>query len=119
MLLGPTISGATPIEDIDGLKIPHIRYLAELNPFEAENIAKAHLKYLSGPITRQSAKFDYGWCLKLHAEMFGDVWEWAGTLRTHDPNIGITFAAIPETLAILLADLESWSGYGHDMIDQA
>jgi Fic-DOC domain mobile mystery protein B len=119
MPFGPTIPGATPIDDTSGLKIPHITTLAELSVFEAENIAKAHLKYLAGSVTRKSAKFDYAWCLKLHREMFGDVWEWAGTLRTHNPNIWIPFAAIPESLAMLLADLESWSGFGHAMDEQS
>jgi len=51
--------------------------------------------------------------------MFGEVWKWAGQIRDHDLNIGISFGAIRDNLAGLLDDLHSWPGYGLDWVEQA
>ncbi len=45
---------------------------------EAENIAIAVTKYLGKRPTRRSAPFSCAWALRLHQEMFGLVWDWAG-----------------------------------------
>jgi Fic-DOC domain mobile mystery protein B len=120
MLLGPTIPGETLIDDVSGLLIKGITTRAELNEHEAANIAKAVEKYLLVRPSARSAKFDYSWCLKLHAEMFGDVWEWAGTVRTRDGyNIGIKCHAIPENLELLIQDLREFSTYGIELVEQA
>jgi Fic-DOC domain mobile mystery protein B len=118
MSIWPTIPGETPI-DPTGLKDKGIRNRDQLNVVEAQNIRKVVVAYLSVKPTRKSAPFDYGWCLRLHEEMYEDVWTWAGKLRDRDVNIGIPFAAIPESLAMLLGNLQSWSGYNMDMIEQA
>jgi Fic-DOC domain mobile mystery protein B len=119
MLFGKPIPGETPIDDVSGLKIKGITTRAELNEFEADNIRRAAAKYLAGKPTRRSAKFDYPWCLKLHREMFGKVWSWAGQARSCELNIGIPFAAIPETLAMLLDNAKSWPGFQRDWTEQA
>jgi Fic-DOC domain mobile mystery protein B len=116
---GAPIPGETPIDDISGLKIKGIATRAELNIFEAANIEKVVAKYLTIRPTRRSAKFTYDWCLKLHKQMFGDVWNWAGVPRERDMNIGLAFYAIRENLALLLQDLESWPGLGIDFVEQA
>ena len=51
------IPGETPI-DISGLKVSGIRNREELSVVEAENVRKAIVKYLGGPLTRRTAKFD-------------------------------------------------------------
>jgi Fic-DOC domain mobile mystery protein B len=113
------IPGETPIDDISGLKIRGITTRAELNEFEARNIAKVALKYLAARPSARSAKFDFDWCLQLHKEMFGDVWDWAGKLRTEDLSIGVKFYLIQEQLAALLQDLASWTGFGMDLVEQS
>lgn len=107
-LFGEPISGETPIDDVSGWKISGLTTRAELNVFEAANIEKAAAKYLTIRPSRRSAKFTYDWCLKLHQQMLGDVWDWAGMPRTRDLNLGIPFYAITENLALLLEDLKSW-----------
>ncbi len=102
---GEHIEGETPIYDLSGLKIDGIATRAELNYFEALNINKAHVKYLTGRLTKRTAPFTYEWCLKLHKHMFGDVWKWAGKIRTEDVNIGSKFYAVPEHLASLVEDI--------------
>jgi Fic-DOC domain mobile mystery protein B len=118
-VFGPPIPGETPIDDVSGLKVKGITTRAELNLAEASNIEKVIAKYLTIKPSRRSAKFTFEWTLKLHKEMFGEVWNWAGTLRVTELNIGIASHAIPENLAILLQDLESWPGFQIDFVQQA
>jgi Fic-DOC domain mobile mystery protein B len=101
------IPGETPI-DISGLKIKGIGTRGELNVFEAENINKVVLKYLATKPTRRSASFDYSWVLKLHKEMFGDVWKWAGKTRQEDLNFGVRWTQVQSMLMTLLGDLSFW-----------
>jgi Fic-DOC domain mobile mystery protein B len=113
------VPGETPIDDVSGLKIRGITTRAELSEFEARNIAKATLKYLAARPSRRSAKFDLPWCLKLHQEMFGEVWAWAGKVRTGELSIGVKFYLIQEQLAAVLQDLESWTGFGMGLVEQS
>ena len=76
---------------------------------EAENIAVATLKYLSASPSKKEAPFSYEWLLKLHEEMFGNVWEWAGKLRHNELSIGIKAYLIPMELKKLLDDLAFWA----------
>ena len=86
---------------------------------EALAINKSFLKYLAARPSARSAPFDYEWFLRLHREMFGDVWRWAGVVRTRDLNIGVPHSQIIERLAALAGDLHSWSGFGHTLETQA
>jgi Fic-DOC domain mobile mystery protein B len=119
MLIGASIPGETPIDDLSGLKVKGITTRAELNFLEAANIEKVVAKYLTVRPSRRTAKFNYEWTLKLHKEMFGDVWRWAGVPRMHALNIGLASHVIPENLAMLLQDMESWPGFGIDFVEQA
>ena len=74
--------GATPLNDLSGLKDNAIRTVSELYEAEARNIAVASVKYLSAPPSHKTAPFTELWMRKLHREMFGDVWDWAGDLRS-------------------------------------
>jgi Fic-DOC domain mobile mystery protein B len=118
-IFGAPIPGETPINDVSGLKIKGITTRAELNVFEAANIEKVAAKYLTVRPSTRSASFTYDWALKLHKQMFGDVWDWAGVPRTGELNIGIASHAIRENLAILLQDLASWTGFEMDFVEQA
>ena len=79
MLDQEPIPGETPLDDLSGLRVQGITTKAALNAVEAENIRKATVKYLAAKPTRRIAPFDVAWMLRLHEEMFGDVWKWAGT----------------------------------------
>ncbi|MEN8148472.1 MAG: mobile mystery protein B [Planctomycetota bacterium] len=114
-----TIPGETPI-DPSGLKHKgSVTNRKELAVVEAKNINKAFLKYLAARPSRRSAPFDYDWLLRLHDEMFGEVWEWAGVVRSEDLNLGVHHYQIRERLVALLGDLHSWSGFGTSIEEQA
>ena len=108
MALWASIPGETPIDDISGLKIKGISTRAELNVHEANNIRIAVVKYLAKKPSKKSAPFDYSWCLKLHQEMFGNVWQWAGRLRRSSKTIGVEPHQIEPQLFDLLKCLELW-----------
>ncbi len=108
MALWKSLPGETPIDDISGLKIKGILSRKQLNEAEAANILKATLKYFAGPLTRKRARFDLSWSLRLHREMFGDVWRWAGVLRTENKNIGVPWNQVETRLYGLLENLKYW-----------
>ncbi len=103
-----SIPGDTPIDDLSGLKVKGIRLRKELNLHEAENILQAAQKYFTGRLTRRKAPFDFVWLLRLHQEMFGNVWAWAGRLRQFDTNLGVPYRQIEGRLFDLLQDMEYW-----------
>lgn len=119
MLPDAPIPGQTPLDDLSGLRVKGIRTTNELNAAEAENIRKAIVKYLISKPSRRSARFDVAWMKKLHAEMFGDVWTWAGTLRKAQTNIGSPSHQIEADLHNLMEDLKAWEKSGMPLMEQA
>jgi Fic-DOC domain mobile mystery protein B len=114
-----TIPGETPIGDLSHLRDKTIRTRGRLNVAEAENIRKAIVKYLAARPTKRQAPFNHSWCLRLHRQMFGDVWLWAGTLRTEDLNIGVPWQQVETRLYSLMEDLPCWGESGLPLIEQA
>ncbi len=112
------IPGETPI-DPTGLLVSGVKNRGDLATIEARNIRLAVVKYLAARPSRRSAPFDVPWLLALHREMFGEVWEWAGTVRTGRLNLGVAPLLIRGRLASLCGDLQSWSGFGHSLDIQA
>jgi len=104
------IDDATLSDDVSGLLLPKnkVYTLKEVYEKEAENIAKATIKYLSAPPSKKEAPFTYGWMLDLHKEMLGDVWDWAGKLRQTELSIGIKAYLVPMELKKLCDDIEYW-----------
>lgn len=113
------IPGQTPIDDISGLKLRHVRTTAELNAAEAENIRKAAAKYILVRPTRRSARFDVAWMKRLHTEMFGEVWTWAGQFRKRETNIGSRPHQIEVDLHGIVQDLGAWEKAGMPLLEQA
>src|SRR5580700_5854056 len=109
MSLGRLIPGETPIDDVSDLKIKTIATRAELNAAEADNIRVVIVKYFAAKPSARLARFDYSWSLRLHREMFGRVWRWAGKLRKKPLNLGFPPEQIETSLYSLLGDLEHWS----------
>ncbi len=116
---GDGIDGETPIPDRSGLLLPEIKTRRQLSTAEAQNIQEAVYKYLAAKPSRRLAPFSYPWCLKLHREMFGKVWAWAGEPRQIDLNFGVPWHQVPSQLANLLDDLKCWGSYGMPFIEQA
>ncbi|MFP4487077.1 MAG: mobile mystery protein B [Campylobacterales bacterium] len=105
------IDDATPLDDVSGLKLPKdkVYSLKEIHEYEAHNIAKATIKYLSAPPSKKEAPFTYEWIINLHKEMFGDVWDWAGKLRQIELSIGIKAYLVPIELKNLCDDIAYWN----------
>lgn len=112
------IPGEIPI-DRSGLKIKGVTNRRELNIAEAQNIRKAITKYLAGTPSKRTAPFSYDWCLKLHREMFGDVWRWAGAIRSKNLNLGSPSPLIGQRLAELVDDLFYWPSPSIDLVEQS
>lgn len=119
MLHREPIPGETPLDDLSGLRVEGITTKSALDAVEAENIRKATVKYLAARPTRRQAPLDVAWMLKLHHEMFGGVWKWAGTLRTRETNIGSLPRNIEVELHELRADLVAWEASGVPLAEQA
>lgn len=101
------IEGETPV-DPSGLKDRSVYTRDDLHRAEAENIRKAHLKYLASRPSFKRIRFDLTWMCKVHREMFGDVWLWAGELRTKELNMGLPASQVPAQLHDLAGTLAFW-----------
>lgn len=101
--------GATPLtpEEAAGLKLPHISTRGQLNQWEQENILKAELKFFS---RRQSDVLSVPFLLRLHRQMFGTVWKWAGKFRLSDKNIGVPHWDFAVKVQGLCEDAKLWMG---------
>ena len=110
------IPGETPI-DPSGLLDKSIRTRRQLNEAEGRNIAAAIFQYLIGELSSDDATFDLAWSLKLHREMFGEVWEWAGRTRQTDLNIGVPWQLAETKLYDLLQTVPYWKGM--PLVEQA
>jgi len=104
------IKGATYSDDISGLKLDTSKQytIEELYEYEADNILDATLKYLTDKPSKKTAPFTYEWFLHLHKEMFGDIWNWAGKIRTVELSIGVKAYMVSMELKKLVDDLEYW-----------
>jgi Fic-DOC domain mobile mystery protein B len=100
--------GETPLDDISGLKLKKITICAELDDAEAQNILKAYVKYTLNPSALKKVTFDLSFFRKLHKEMFGDVWSWAGAFRITQTSIGVEANIIHQRLYQLQDDLKYW-----------
>ena len=99
-------AGATPLtpDETEGLIPRHISRQAQLNEWEQANILhgmrwafrQRKLEILSEDFLRE-----------LHRKMFGETWEWAGTFRQSDKNIGVDWRYIPVRLRTLLDDVRT------------
>lgn len=105
------IKGATYNDDISGLLLDTTKQytLQEIYIYEAKNITKATLKYLSAKPSKKLAPFTYEWFLALHKDMFGDIWDWAGKLRQVELSIGVKVYLVAMELKKLVDDLEFWN----------
>jgi len=100
--------GATPIDDVTGLIPANIKTRRQLFIAEARNISKPLTRYMAAVPSRRLAPFTLDWAYKLHREMFGEVWEWAGTRRTTELNFGVAAYQIDHDLKNLFDDLAVW-----------
>ena len=105
MPLIENVPGATPVDDISGLIPTHITTRSELNEWEAANILKAAIKYLTAKKIRM---IDIAWLKKVHKDMFDETWSWAGKFRQSNFNLGADWHSIPEQIKMLVDDITHW-----------
>lgn len=100
--------GATPLEpdESEGLIPTHIATRAELNEWEQANVARA-MFWMAERRSRGSV-LSLDFLREVHRRMFGETWEWAGPFRKTAKTIGVSAAAIPESLKNLLEDTKYW-----------
>jgi Fic-DOC domain mobile mystery protein B len=101
------IVGETPI-DVSGLIPKYVRNREQLGLLEAENILAATIKYLAAKPTSRQAPFTLKWVYRLHGEMFGKVWKWAGKRRNTELNLGAAVHRVEPMLQTLLDDMAYW-----------
>ena len=116
---GAFLDGQTPLADLSGLRSRGIRTLAQLNAAEAENIRQATLRYLAAKPSRRKASFDVAWMRRLHREMFGRVWRWAGSFRRSELNLGSPASRIEVEMHTLADDLAAWDASPMPLLEQA
>lgn len=103
--------GATPLDydELEGLRFSHITTRGELDHLEQANIQNG-LRWL----TRHKSKdiLSDQFARKLHLQLFGDVWVWAGKYRLTEKNIGVDPLQISVRLRQLLDDVQYWVEHG-------
>jgi Fic-DOC domain mobile mystery protein B len=113
-LAGAHAPGATPLtlEDVAGLKIRSITTHGELNEAEAGNIIRGQQWGLRSRLARLPQMLSDTFMQRLHREMFGEVWEWAGEYRERDTNIGVEHNLIRQELRRAYDDARAWLEHG-------
>ena len=93
--------GATPLDadELAALVPRHITTQEELNTWEEANILQGERWAL-----RQKRRdlLDEGFVRDLHRKMFDQTWRWAGTFRSSDKNIGVSWPQVARRLRDLL-----------------
>jgi len=86
-------AGATSLdgEEMEGLLPSHLVSRSQLNEWEQQNI-EAALLWLSRQ--RRPRPLEESWLRRLHREMFGQSWRWAGQYRSSDKSIGADWRQI-------------------------
>lgn len=102
-------NGQTPLspDDMEGLKLTWVATIADRDIAEQNNITTARLAWL----TRQASVdelLDDHTVRRLHADIAGQVWSWAGTYRRREVNLGIDPAQVPMAVRDLVANAIYW-----------
>ncbi len=111
------VPGATPLDDeeLAGLIPDHVTTRAQLNELEQANIISAQAWINQARIKSVT---DREFLLRLHKQMFGSVWQWAGKFRLTEKNIGVAPNQISVGLLNLCHDAETWIEYKTYPLDE-
>jgi Fic-DOC domain mobile mystery protein B len=98
---------ATPLDpdEMGGLKHKHITTREELDELEQANI-ETGLLWLA---RQRGDVLTDAFATALHRQLFGDVWDWAGTFRRTGKNIGVDPPQIGVELRQLMDDAKYWA----------
>jgi Fic-DOC domain mobile mystery protein B len=117
-ITAPEDDGQTPLDpdEARGLLPDWIATRADLNLAEEENIAHG-IAWGSRAIRRQPV-LTPEFLRRLHKQMFGRVWAWAGKYRDSERNIGVAPHSISSALKNLLDDAVTWDELDSYPIDE-
>lgn len=103
------IEGQTPIDEDEkeGLLIKTISTRGELDEFEQANIQQA-VEWTIKTRFEKDEILTEDFILLIHKKMFGEVWEWAGTKRKTNKNIGVDKYQISSEIKKLMEDCRYW-----------
>ncbi|MGO4566266.1 mobile mystery protein B [Rhizobium sp. 2YAF20] len=101
---------ATPLEphEREGLLQTWITHRRDLNEAEQENIVEGAAWARGRRRVSIERMLSEDFMQTLHKRMLGDVWEWAGTYRTTERNIGIQAYRVGVEFGSLLRDVHYW-----------
>ena len=101
--------GQTPLDpdEAEGLLPNWIATRSDLNVAEEENI-QAGIVWGARVIRRQPV-LSQDFLRRLHEQMFGQVWAWAGQYRNSERNIGVPSHSISTELKNLMDDVLAWT----------
>jgi Fic-DOC domain mobile mystery protein B len=99
--------GATPLDpdELGGLKHKHITTRGELDELEQANI-QSGLRWLA---RQRGEVLSDTFATTLHKQLFGDVWDWAGSFRRTGKSVGVDAINIRPQLRQLLDDARYWA----------
>lgn len=106
---GSDPDGATPLaeDDKEGLLLSWVATRDDLNEAERANITRARLSVRGSRVRLETVLTD-DFVRRLHRDMFGQVWRWAGEYRRTERNIGVVPWDIPVAVRDLMADAFVW-----------
>ena len=99
--------GQTPIPDLSGLRI-QIAKQGELDIAEYKNNIEAAKKYLLKKLTDKNAPFTPDFFNRVHRDMFGDVWDWAGKPRRTGKSVGVEAYKIGSEINRFIHEIGIW-----------
>lgn len=104
--------GATPLDpdESEGL-IPSLTLKAELDEYEAINIAQA-VRWASRSRAVRSELLRTQTLQDIHRRMFDRTWRWAGRLRQTQKSIGVESYRISTEVRNLCEDTKTWIEFG-------
>jgi Fic-DOC domain mobile mystery protein B len=99
--------GTTPLDpdEMEGLRFSHVSTRGELDQLEQANIVDG-MQWLKKQ--KGLNLLTEGFACNLHKQLFGKVWNWAGSFRRREKNIGVDPIQIAIQLKQLLDDARFW-----------
>ena len=104
--------GVTPGGDTSGLILVHLSTPAARNAAETEAIGRAYDKHIfrARRKKRGTEWLTDNFIRRVHTDMFGAIWEWAGKYRQTNLNIGVEPHLIRDQIKLLTDDFLYWNG---------
>lgn len=102
-------SHTTPLHPDEAKQlIPSLTTKEAVDEFEEQNITQAREWALNPRVFRRIDPFDEPTIRVVHRRMFNKTWQWAGTYRNSEKNIGVPVHEIRDRLGTLLGNAKYW-----------